>query len=121
MIAIRRGRPRHAYDSPQYNGDALQGSRASSQSPSRNLSYSSKEEIQRMVKLALGSRYRNNEVTKDQYTDINRDVSRKMYELVGDASSLADQDGRQKWQGVAEEEVRKAIALLNLESHSATP
>ena len=72
-----------------------------------------------MVKLALGSRYRNNEITKDQYTDINRDVSRKMYELVGDASALADQDGRQKWQGVAEEEVRKAMVFLNIDSNAA--
>ena len=66
-----------------------------------------------MVKLSLGSRYRDKEITKEQYTDINRDVSRKLYELVGDASALADQAEREKWQGVAEDEVKKAIAALS--------
>lgn len=82
-------------------------------SPTRGLSYSAKEEIQRMVKLALGPRYRDKEISKDQYTDINRDVSRKMYELVGDASALADQAERERWQGVAEDEVRHAITHLH--------
>lgn len=65
-----------------------------------------------MVKLSLGAKYREKEVTKDQYTDINRDVSRKMYDLVGDASALADQESREKWQQVANEEVQKAISAL---------
>ena len=65
-----------------------------------------------MVKLSLGSRYRDKEITKDQYTNINRDVSRKLYELVGKASALADQEEREKWQGIAEEEVQKAIDVL---------
>ena len=69
-----------------------------------------------MVKLALGSRYRDKEITKDQYTDINRDVSRKLYESVGDASALADQAERGRWQGVAHEEVRKAVAALSIAS-----
>lgn len=73
------------------------------------MSYSSKQEIQRMVKLALAPRYREQSISKDQYTDINRDVSRKMYDLVGDASALMDHANRARWQGVAEEEVRKAI------------
>lgn len=65
-----------------------------------------------MVKLSLGARYREKEITKDQYTDINRDVSRKMYDLVGDASALAAQEERERWQNVANEEVQKAIAAL---------
>ena len=65
-----------------------------------------------MVKLALGSRYRDKEITKEQYTDINRDVSRKLYELVGDASALADHAEREKWQEVADDEVKKAITAL---------
>ena len=71
-----------------------------------------------MVKLALGSRYRDKEISKDQYTDINRDVSRKLYELVGDASHLADHDERDKWQKVAEDEVKKAITALSAVSIS---
>jgi hypothetical protein len=33
-----------------------------------------------------------------------------MYELVGDVSALADQGAREKWQGMAAEEVQKAVA-----------
>lgn len=106
----RRGR-RHSGSAEGSEDDGAKD-RASSSSPSR-LSYSAKEEIQRMVKLALGSRYRDKEITKDQYTDINRDVSRKLYDLVGDASHLADHDEREKWQKVAEEEVKKAITALS--------
>jgi hypothetical protein len=66
-----------------------------------------------MVKLALGTRYRDKEITKDQYTDINKNVSRKLYDLVKDASALAGQEQREKWQGVADEEVRKAVGALS--------
>lgn len=66
-----------------------------------------------MVKLVLSPRYRDKEITKDQYTDINRDVSRKLYDLVGTATALADQMEREKWQGVAEDEVKKAITALS--------
>lgn len=66
-----------------------------------------------MVKLALGSRYRNKEITKDQYTDINRDVSRKMYDLIHDASALADHEEREKWQEFANDEVHKAITAMS--------
>ena len=66
-----------------------------------------------MVKLALGPRYKDKEINKDQYTDINRDVSRRMYDLVGNASALTDHAERERWQAVAEEEVREAIATLH--------
>lgn len=72
-----------------------------------------------MVKLALKPRYQNNELDKDQYTDINRDVSRKMYDLVGDATHLVNEQERARWQGVAEEQVKQAIAALNVSNDSA--
>ncbi|KAH0288451.1 hypothetical protein M436DRAFT_39521 [Aureobasidium namibiae CBS 147.97] len=81
-------------------------------SPSRNMSYSTKTEIQRMVKAVLGPRYRGGEINKDQYTDINRDVSRMLYDMVGDAEGLANQDGREKWQEVASAEVERAIGAI---------
>jgi len=37
-----------------------------------------------------------------------------MYELVGDASALSEQAEREKWQGVAEQEVLKAMAGLGI-------
>ena len=79
------------------------------------MSYSTKTEIQRMVKAVLGPRYRNDEVTKDQYTDINRDVSRLMYDKVGDAEGLADQDGRDKWQKFATDEVERLVEAIRAE------
>lgn len=84
------------------------------------MSYSAKEEIQRMVKIALRPRYLDKTINKDQYTDINRDVSRKMYDLVGDVSALADQGARERWQGMAAEEVQKAVASLLAEASSST-
>ena len=84
------------------------------------MSYSAKEEIQRMVKIALRPRYLDKTINKDQYTDINRDVSRKMYDLVGDVSALADQAARERWQGMAADEVQKAVTSLTaLTSSSA--
>ena len=65
-----------------------------------------------MVKAVLAPRYRAQEITKEQYTDINRDVSRMLYERVGDAEGLADQKGREKWQEVAATEVERAISAI---------
>jgi len=112
-----RGRRQDHHDSgydENYHsgGDAL--------SPSRNMSYSAKEEIQRMVKIALRPRYLDKTINKDQYTDINRDVSRKMYDLVGDVSALSDQGARERWQGMAAEEVQKAVTGLLAETPSRT-
>lgn len=107
-----RGRRRRELDEREGRDDGSEDNRASSHSPSRALSYPAKEEIQRMVKLALGSRYRDKEITKDQYTDINRDVSRKLYEKVPDATALADQPERERLQTFANDEVAKAVAIL---------
>ena len=79
---------------------------------SRNMSNSTKAEIQRMVKAVLGPRCRGGEINKDQYTDTNRDVSRMLYDMVGDAEGLANQDGREKWQEVASAEVERAIGAI---------
>lgn len=85
---------------------------SSPQSPSGRLSYSTKNELQRMVKNALGPRYRDQEITKDQYTDINRDISHMLYDHVEDAKGLADQAARDKLQEMANVEVEKAIEAI---------
>lgn len=72
-----------------------------------------------MVKIALRPRYLDKTINKDQYTDINRDVSRKMYDLVGDVSALADQSARERWQGLAADEVQKAVTSLTAEASSS--
>lgn len=58
------------------------------------------------------------EINKDQYTDINRDVSRMLYEKVGDAEGLADQNGREKWQEVASAEVERAVQTIRTQEQS---
>ncbi|GAB7339768.1 hypothetical protein MBLNU457_6325t1 [Dothideomycetes sp. NU457] len=85
---------------------------SSPQSPSGRLSYSTKNELQRMVKNALGPRYRDQEITKDQYTDINRDISHMLYDHVEDAKGLEDQSARDKLQEMANSEVEKAIEAI---------
>lgn len=65
-----------------------------------------------MVKVSLKPRYADKEIDKDQYTDINKSVSRKLYELVRDATALANQAERERLQGVANDEVAKAVAAF---------
>ncbi|KAK8160775.1 hypothetical protein BKA80DRAFT_255452 [Phyllosticta citrichinensis] len=93
--------------------------RSKDTSPARvNMSFSTKAEIQRMVKAALKPMYLKQEVSKDQYTDINMNISRMMYDRVGDAANLADQMTREKWQQIASEEVEKAVKGLKAEASS---
>ncbi|EKG12110.1 Zinc finger PHD-type protein [Macrophomina phaseolina MS6] len=106
----RRGSQQSALASPPGSKDA---------SPTRaNMSYSTKSEIQRMVKSALKPLYQQKEVSKDEYTDINMNISRMMYERVGGAASLADQRTREKWQQVASDEVDKAVKALRTDELS---
>ncbi|KAJ4986388.1 PHD-finger domain-containing protein [Stagonosporopsis vannaccii] len=90
--------------------------RSKDSSPSRpaSLSYSTKAELQRMVTAVLKPLYLKKDVTKEEYTDINRDVSRLLYDKVGDAgaTALADQDTREKWQRMASDEVDNAVKSL---------
>lgn len=77
-----------------------------------NMSLSAKSDVQKMVSTALKPYYKNQEVSKDQYTDINRNISRMLYEKVGDAGIL-DNDARESWEKIASEEVAKAVQSLN--------
>jgi len=96
--------------------------RSKDSSPSRpSLSYSTKAELQRMVTAVLKPIYLKKEVTKEQYTEINRDVSRLLYEKVGEAGAdaLADQDTREKWQAMASTEVQSAIEARRVSAAAA--
>ncbi len=88
--------------------------RSKDSSPTRSLSYSTKAELQRMVTAVLKPLYAKKEVTKEEYTEINRDISRLLYEKVGEAGAdaLADQDTREKWQNMANTEVDTALKTL---------
>ena len=81
-------------------------------SPTRaNMSLSAKSDVQKMVSAALKPHYRSQAVSKDQYTDINRNISRMLYEKVGD-SGILDGEGREGWAKIATEEVAKAVQSL---------
>ena len=75
------------------------------------MSLSAKSDLQKMVSAALKPYYKNNAVNKDQYTDINRDVSRMLYDTVGDQERI-NNDNREKWEQVATDEVAKAVRTL---------
>ncbi|CAI6334749.1 unnamed protein product [Periconia digitata] len=92
-------------------------SRSKDSSPTRppSLSYSTKAELQRMVSAVLKPLYVKKDITKDVYTEVNREVSRSLYERVSDAgpAALADQATRAKWQEIANDEVQSAIKAHN--------
>lgn len=67
-----------------------------------------------MVKAALKPRYQKHEVDKNQYTEINMNVSRLMYDKIGDANGLVDEKSREEWQKVAAEEVESAVRALRV-------
>ncbi|PGH02474.1 hypothetical protein GX51_04642 [Blastomyces parvus] len=87
-------------------------SRSNESSPTRSpLSLSVKSDLQKMVSAALKPHYRSRGVSKDEYTDINRRISRMLYDKAGTTTAL-DTESKTKWQAVAKEEVNKAIAKL---------
>lgn len=64
-----------------------------------------------MVSSALKPYYRRKEVSKEEYTDINRRISRLLYDQV-DASGALDSETKSKLAIIASEEVNKAVSML---------
>ena len=86
--------------------------RSQEASPTRtNMSLSAKSDIQKMVKDALKSPYKNGDINKDQYTEINRNVSRMLYDAVGESVNLS-REGIETWKKMAADEVNKAVQSL---------
>lgn len=86
--------------------------RSEDTSPSRvNMSLEAKSDVQKMVSAALKPHYKSNTVSKDQYTDINRSISRMLYDKVGDAGNV-NGDAREIWERLAIDEVAKAVKSL---------
>ena len=65
-----------------------------------------------MVKDALARPWGKHRVSKEEYTDINRTVSRMLYDMIGDLDSLQDAGKRREWEGLEREEVEKAVKAL---------
>ena len=75
------------------------------------MSLTAKEDVQKLVSSALKPHYHEHTITKDQYTAINRNVSRMLYDKIG-AFEVLDDDDKAKWEKFAGDEVIKAVNAL---------
>lgn len=73
-----------------------------------------------MVSAALKPWYQNQDISKDEYTQINRDISRMLYDKVGDIATL-DTEAKIRWKKVADEEVSRAVDTLKSAAGAASP
>lgn len=105
---IARPKPRRPRI-PVIVDDDRQRTRSHDTSPTRTADY--KADVQKLVSAALKPRYHKQEITKDEYTSINRDVSRMLYDKIGDLEAL-DLHAKTQWEKVAGEEVDKAVTAL---------
>ncbi|KAK1828462.1 hypothetical protein QBC39DRAFT_152533 [Podospora conica] len=81
-------------------------------SPARSpLPLEIKESISSIVRSVLKPHWKSNRLTAEQFSTINRDISRKIYEQVQDPS-VAGNDLRQSWESLATKEVARAMADL---------
>lgn len=101
-LEIRQPQPRR----PQL-GTAAGSMDASS--AREQLSPEAKASINGMVRTALKPHWRANELTTEQYSTINRDVSRKLYEEIKNPAALND-DALKTWEKVASKEVARAVS-----------
>lgn len=75
-----------------------------------------------MVRIVLRPLYQDQRINKDEYTDINRDVSRMLYDKVAaHKSGLEDEHVRKEWQRTAQDEVERMVAALRLDKSDVTP
>ncbi|KAL4939281.1 hypothetical protein BDV06DRAFT_214408 [Aspergillus oleicola] len=86
--------------------------RSNGNSPTRPaLSLNVKSDIQKLVGTALKPYYRSKIVSREEYTDINRSISRKLYEHVLGLDSL-DIVMKARMEDTAKEEVQSAVDAL---------
>ncbi|KAH8197734.1 hypothetical protein TruAng_008112 [Truncatella angustata] len=86
-------------------------SRSPESSPTReSLPLKTKESISAVIKEALKPHYKSGSITADQYTIINRDLSRRLYKEVPEES--LSEETRRHCEKIANNEVAKAISEL---------
>ncbi|KAF5020754.1 hypothetical protein F66182_7214 [Fusarium sp. NRRL 66182] len=103
-LEIRQPRPRRPSQVPAQSKD---------QSPTEiNITQEDKISINEIVKGALRPHWRSRRLTPEQYSVINRDISRKLYDEVKGAALLND-EARRQWQTRATREVAQAVAELS--------
>ncbi|TVY47455.1 PHD and RING finger domain-containing protein [Lachnellula occidentalis] len=98
---IRQPRPRRQKPRP------LALARSPDTSPVRaSMTAEAKEGINKIVKSVLAPHWKSQRITKEQYADINREVSRKLYEIVADRGVAED---KERWEKIATSEVATAV------------
>lgn len=103
QLELRQPRPRRAH----------QVSSREETSPTRwTMTQEEKKSINDIVKMALRPHWRAQRLTTEQYATINRDISRKLYDEVKDASSWSE-GSRRIWEKRATQEVAQAVAELS--------
>lgn len=108
-LELRQPRPRRAHEmspesSPTRGGD--------DNSMRHTMTTEEKKSVNDIVRNALRPHWRAQKLTVEQYATINRDISRKLYDEVKDASSLDDETRRQTWEKRVTQEVARAISEL---------
>lgn len=73
-----------------------------------------------MVSAALKPEYKKGKIDTDQFTTVNREISRMLYDKIGDAGGFSGSGGREKWQGVAADEVDAALEKMKNKTVVAT-
>ena len=68
-----------------------------------------------MVTAALRPHYKNNALNNDQYTYINRNISRMLYDKAGENGKV-NGEARESWEKLASDEVAKAVQALKPET-----
>ncbi|WYZ40701.1 hypothetical protein EsH8_IV_001042 [Colletotrichum jinshuiense] len=105
-VEIRQPRPQRP------NHHRTNFSRSQDSSPTRQIiPFDTKERISGIVRAALKPHWRAQELTSEQYANINRDVSRKLYEGLRDPVAL-DEDAKKAWEKIATKEVARAVEEL---------
>lgn len=74
------------------------------------MSIEAKEGINKIVKSALAPHWKAAEITKEQYADINREISRKLYEIA--AEQRTNDEAGNELGKIATTEVANAVKLL---------
>jgi hypothetical protein len=86
--------------------------RSEETSPSRaTMSSEAKAEVSSLVRKALNPFWRATRITNKQYEDINRIVSRTLYEKISEPDKL-DEQSKSAWEKIATAEVAKAVEGL---------
>lgn len=112
FLSLAHPKPRNRVPRMLQHSSPPQRPRSNDTSPTRpTLSYTAKADVQKLVSAALKPHYNEQKISKDEYTAINRDISRMLYDQIGEFEAL-DVNGRAKWEKVAGEEVNKAIGAL---------